>query len=71
MMDSWKFFLPESRHAGATVRELANIADFVEKISSDVPLSKILGYRFSDLYPTIISWLSKEVCGMVFAYLSR
>ena len=70
MMDSWKYLLPESRHAGATLRELANIADFAEKISSDVPLSKILCGAFSDLYPTIISWLSKEVCGMVFACLS-
>ena len=69
----WRSLLPERRHARATLQELANIADFVEKKSSDVPLSKIvlsLGQNFSDFYPTIISWLSKEVCGMVFTYLS-
>ena len=66
----WRYLLPESRHAWATLQELANIADFVEKKSSDVPLRKMsFGRNFSDFYPTIISWLCKEVSGMVFACL--
>jgi hypothetical protein len=73
MTKYWRSFLPESRHARATLQELANIADFVEKKSSDLPLNKILpslvGEEFFNFYPTIISWLSKEVCGMVFTYL--
>ena len=73
MKYKWKHYLPESRHAGTTLQELANIAGFLEKKASDTPQSKIvlyLGEKFSDFYPTIISWLSKEVCGMVFTYLS-
>ena len=73
MKKHWKFLLPEGRHARATLQELANIADFLEKKSSDTPQTKIvlyLGQEFSNFYPTIISWLSKEVCGMVFTYLS-
>ena len=69
----WKFLLPESRHARATLQELAHIADFLEKKASDTPQSKIvlyLGQDFSDFYPTIISWLSEEVCGKAFTYLS-
>ena len=69
----WKILLPERRRARATLQELAKIADFLEKESSNTPRSKItliLGPQFSDFYPTIISWLSTEVCGMVFAYLS-
>ena len=68
----WKDSLPESRHARATLQELANIAEFFEKLeASDTPQSIVhLGHHFCDLYPTIISWLSKEVCGMVFTYLS-
>ena len=73
MIRHWKVLLPESKHAGATLQALANIADFLEKKVSDTPQSKVvlyLGQKFSDLSPTIISWLSKEVCGMVFSYLS-
>ena len=69
---NWKYYLPESRHARATIQELVNIADFLEKKASDTPQSKMvlyLGESFSDFYPTIISWLSEEVCGMVFTYL--
>ena len=68
MIRHWRILLPESRHARATLQELANIADFVEKKAFDTPRSKIvlyLGQEFSDFYPTIITWLSKEVCGMV------
>ena len=73
MTRNWRVLLPESKHARATLQELANIAVFLEKKSSDSPQSKIilyLGYRFFDFYPTIVSWLSEEVCGMVFTYLS-
>ena len=73
MTKSWRSLLPESRHATATLQELAKIADFVEKKSSGLPRSKIvssLGEEFFDFCPTIISWLSEEVCGMVFTYLS-
>ena len=70
----WRDLLPKSTHARATLQELANIADFLEKKASDTPQSKIVLYlgkeEFSDFYPAIISWLSKEVCGMVFTYLS-
>ena len=73
MIRHWRVLLPESRHARATLPELANIADALEKKASDTTQSKIvlyLGEEFSDFYPTIIAWLSKEVCGMVFTYLS-
>ena len=73
MIESWRIFLPESRNARATLQELANIADVLEKKASENPQTKIilnLGQEFSDFYPTIISWLSKEVCGMVFTFLS-
>jgi hypothetical protein len=73
MIRHWRVLLPESRHAAATLEELAKIAIFLEKKASDTPQSKtilILGPEFSDFCPTIISWLSKEVCGMAFAYLS-
>ena len=69
----WREFFPESRHARATLQELANIADFLEKTASDIPQTKIvfhLGDGFSDFYPSVISWLSKEVCGMSCTYLS-
>ena len=69
----WRNFLPEGRHARATLQELAKIADFFEKKAPDTPQSKIvlyLGPQFCDFCPTIISWLSKEVCGLVFTYLS-
>ena len=67
----WSDLLPESRHARATLQELANIADFLEKKASDTPRSRIvhLGNSFTRFYPTILSWLSKEVCGMAFTYL--
>jgi len=71
MISGWRVLLPESRHARATIQELAKIADLLEKKASDTPESKtvlILGEEFSDFFPTIISWLSKEVCGMVFTY---
>ena len=73
MIRHWRVLLPESRHARATLPELANIADALEKKASDTTQSKIvlyLGEEFSDFYPTIIAWLSKEVCGTVFTYLS-
>ena len=75
MIKHWRVLLPESKHARATLQELANIADFLEKKASDTPQSTPeivlnLHHGFSDFYPTIISWLSKEVCAMVFTYLS-
>ena len=73
MIRHWRGLLQESRHARATLQELVNIANFFEKKASDSPQSKVvlyLGQNFSDFYPTIISWLSKEVCSMVFIYLS-
>ena len=81
----WRDCLPESRHARATLQELAYIADFAEKKAFDFPRAlKSLGSepeepedwrRFqnldrADFYPTIISWLSKEVRDMVFTCLS-
>jgi hypothetical protein len=68
MMRIWRILLPESRHARPTLQELAKIADFLEKNASDTLLSKIELYfeqSFFDFYPTVISWLSKEVCGRV------
>jgi hypothetical protein len=72
MISNWRRLLPQSRHARATLQELANIANFAENKSSDLPLNRIEfgSCQFSDLYPTIISWLSKEVCGITFTYLS-
>ena len=74
MIRHWRVLLPESRRARATLQELANIADFLEGKASDTPQSKIvlyLGQKFSDFYPTIISWLSNEVCDMLLTYLIR
>ena len=71
MIDDWRALLPESRDAGATLQQLANIADFLERKASDTPKTLLkLGDHFSDFYPTIISWLLKEVCVMVFTHLS-
>lgn len=62
IIENWRLFLPAGRHARATIQELANIADFLEK--NDNPHERIielyLGKHFSDFYPFIISWLSKE-----------
>jgi hypothetical protein len=84
LVNRWRDCLPETRHARATLQELANIADFAEKKAFDFPRAlKSLGEpegpedwcRFQhldrpDFYPTIISWLSKEVRDMVFTRLS-
>lgn len=59
----WKICLPAGRHARATLQELANIADFLEKNDKGPHESNIklfLGKKFLDFYPCIISWLSKE-----------
>jgi len=64
MIRHWRDLLPGSRHARPTLQELAKIADLLEKKASDTPHAKFLhdvDYELSDFYPTIISWLSKEV----------